>query len=338
MILYVGNYLSRHGYTPTMCELLAPRLEEMYPLIRTSSRKNQAFRLLDMLTTLFINRKKIKWVLIDTYSYRAFWYASLIAQVARACRIPYFPVIRGGDFKTRIQKTEKKVLRYLKGASRVIVLSGFMEEILKPLHLQNTITIPSFIDIQKYPFRKREQIHLKLLWVRSFHTLYNPILALHVVKKLLAMNYDVQLLMVGPDKDGSMKEIQKLIDTDSLASHIRITGKLSKEEWIALSEDYDIFINTSNYDNYPFSVIEAMALGLPVISTNAGGVPYLIRDKYNGILVEKNDVQGFTDAVLVLKNDKELTQSICTHARNMTESLDWTLIKNKWKSLFDENI
>ena len=56
----------------------------------------------------------------------------------------------------------------------------------------------------------------------------------------------------------------------NLEDSVTLTGRLSKNEWISLSRDYDIFINTTDYDNHPVSVIEAMALGLPIVTTNAG--------------------------------------------------------------------
>ena len=58
---------------------------------------------------------------------------------------------------------------------------------------------------------------------------------------------------------------------------ITITGILRKAEWIELSKDYDVFINTTNVDNMPVSVIEAMALGMPIVSTNVGGIPFFNR-------------------------------------------------------------
>ena len=67
---------------------------------------------------------------------------------------------------------------------------------------------------------------------------------------------------------------------------MNFTGKLSKQEWRDLSKDYNVFINTTNFDNTPVSVIEAMALGIPVVSTNVGGLPFLITDKVDGVLVE----------------------------------------------------
>ena len=67
--------------------------------------------------------------------------------------------------------------------------------------------------------------------------------------------------MVGPNKDGTLNDVQQLIDRYELHDSVEITGVLSKSEWHKKSEEFDIFINTTNVDNTPISVIEAMALG-----------------------------------------------------------------------------
>ena len=97
------------------------------------------------------------------------------------------------------------------------------------------------------------------------------------------------LCMIGPDRDGSMAEFIKYAESKGVIERIKITGKLSKEEWIKVSEDYDFFINTTNIDNTPVSVIEAMALGLIVVSTNPGGIPFLLTADKDSILVEPGD-------------------------------------------------
>jgi len=107
--------------------------------------------------------------------------------------------------------------------------------------------------------------------------------------------------MVGPDKDGSMEVCKKYVLINNLP--VTFTGKLKKKNWTGLASKFDIFINTSNIDNSPLSVIEAMALGLPVITTNVGGIPFLIDHKVDGILIDKNapdDLCNWVDWIIVI--------------------------------------
>src|SRR5690606_41312383 len=101
--------------------------------------------------------------------------------------------------------------------------------------------------------------------------------------------------------DGSLSAAKKYAKKHDL--RVNFTGKLKKKEWIKLSAAYDIFINTSDIDNTPVSVIEAMALGLPVVSTNVGGIPYLIEEGKTGLLVAAKDPGGMSVTMISLLAD-----------------------------------
>jgi hypothetical protein len=81
MIYYAGNKLSKFGYTPTFIETLTPKLSEYYDLISVSEKENKILRLTDMVSNLISNRHKIKFVLIDSYSVKAFWYTYILAKL-----------------------------------------------------------------------------------------------------------------------------------------------------------------------------------------------------------------------------------------------------------------
>ena len=121
--------------------------------------------------------------------------------------------------------------------------------------------------------------------------------------------------------------------SESEGLNIQFTGKLSKAEWIDLSESYDIFINTTNVDNTPVSLIEAMALGLPIVSTNVGGIPYLISHEENGLLVESNNVESMMEAVAKLLEDQKMAERLSIAGRRKSEEFDWKKVKLKWLDL-----
>ena len=164
--------------------------------------------------------------------------------------------------------------------------------------------------------------------MRSFSKIYNPLLAIKVVKALKDINMDAELCMVGPDSDGSMQEAIDYAKAQKV--EVTFTGKLSKQEWIEISKDYNIFINTTHFDNMPVSVIEAMALGLPVISTNVGGMPFLIKDSLTGVLVEPDSVKAFIKAIKRIINSPKESNIIALNARKTAEQLDWNVVKNQW--------
>jgi glycosyltransferase involved in cell wall biosynthesis len=90
-----------------------------------------------------------------------------------------------------------------------------------------------------------------------------------------------------------------------------------------LSKKSNIFINTTHYDNTPISVIEAMALGLPVVSTNVGGIPYLISHGENGFLVEDSDVDGMVKQIVTIIENSSRINDVTISARNFVSDFDW---------------
>ena len=94
-----------------------------------------------------------------------------------------------------------------------------------------------------------------------------------------------------------------------------------------------VFINTTNFDNTPVSVIEAMALGIPVVSTNVGGLPFLIDNGTDGLLVQPRDANAMVEAIIKLKNDTDLMTELVNNARYKVEDFAWNAVKPRWEAL-----
>lgn len=328
-LLYIGNNLSKHGNNTTSIETLGLLLEnEGYELFYASSKKNKIFRLLDMIVTTINKRKNVDFVLIDVYSTYNFWYAFIISQICRFFDLKYIPKLHGGNLPERFVKNPKLCKMIFDNAFVNVVPSNYLLHYCKKANYKNVSYIANTIEIENYPFKNRENIEPKLLWVRSFDKIYNPEMAIKVLFELKKTFPKAQLCMVGPEKDGSLEATKKQSEASNL--DIKFTGKLSKQNWINLSVEYDIFINTTHFDNTPISVIEAMSLGLPVVSTNVGGLPYLLENNVNALLVNDDAVNQMVKAIIFLIENKQQTKAICLNARNLTESFDWKIVKNQW--------
>jgi len=209
--------------------------------------------------------------------------------------------------------------------------SGYLKQAFENAGFTNVVHIPNSIEIDKYEFKSSEKLTPKLLWVRAFASIYNPEMAVKVLQQLQEKYPSATLTMVGPDKDGSLQTTKDLADSIGVA--VNFTGQLSKEDWWQLASEHDVFINTTHFDNTPISVMEAMALGLPVVSTNVGGIPYLLANKENALLVPDNDDKAMTEAILDLLNDKVKANHLAKNARTFIEQMDWQVVKQSWISL-----
>lgn len=332
-ILYIGNKLSQHGLNKTTVETLGEDLvKEGFEVVSVSSKKNFFLRLFEMIWST-LTKSKVAYVIIDTYSTKAFWYAFICSQIARFRKIKYIPILHGGDLPNRLKNNPKLSNAIFSNAYKNIAPSNYLKSVFEKHEFQNVIYIPNTIEIAKYNYKKRENIAPKLLWVRAFASIYNPEMAIQVLNNLKEKYPNASLTMVGPDKDGSMETTKAL--AEKLNVEVSFTGKLSKEDWWKLSEEHDVFINTTHFDNTPVSVMEAMALGIPVVSTNVGGIPFLIENNKTALLVDDNDITEMVNSIQRLIEDKNLTISLSENGRKLAETWDWDKVKEQWKNLLN---
>ncbi|GGI58023.1 glycosyltransferase family 4 protein [Winogradskyella haliclonae] len=335
-LLYIGNNLNTTKTNVSSIQVLGGLLEsEGYNLRYASSYSNKFVRFLHMAWCCIRFSKWANGVLIDTYSTQNFYYAFACSQVCRFFAVPYFPILHGGNLPSRLEKNPKMSAWIFNNSRLNISPSLYLKSIFEEKGFDNVIYIPNSIPLDKYDAIPKRYDIIKLLWVRSFSEIYNPQMAIKVIKQLKDLEYSVELCMVGPDSDGSLGTLKTL--TKTLNVDVKFTGKLSKEQWIKLSRDYNIFINTTNYDNMPVSVIEAMALAFPIVSTKVGGLPFLIDDNKNGLLVPVNDVDAMVKAILKIFNNEDLRHQLSTSARQKVKRFDWEVTKTQWYSIFKPN-
>ena len=331
-ILYIGNKLSKKGKTESTIDTLETGLKSLgFQVNSVSSYKSIIFRFLDMLWTVFKHRKTVDYVLIDTYSTLNFYYAYFVSQLCRFFKLNYIPILHGGELPKRLLKSPKLSKAVFKHAFKNVAPSLYLKSHFEANNFNNIVYIPNSIKIEDYKFQKKTYESIKLLWVRSFSEIYNPWLAIHILKALKNENIDTELCMIGPEKDGSLESTKSL--AKSLNVEVEFTGLLSKNDWHKKADGFNVFINTTTIDNTPVSVIEAMALGLPVVSTNVGGMPFLIENNKDGVLVASNNIEAFVSAIKVLISDVNKTQEMANRARQKVEGYAWNKVKQQWYNL-----
>ncbi|QOD61505.1 glycosyltransferase family 4 protein [Polaribacter haliotis] len=327
-ILYIGNNLTKKTKYSISITILSNLLKsENFNIKVVSDKQNKVLRLFDMIKSILILGKQIDFILIDTFSTTNFYFVLITSQLARVFKINYIPILRGGNLSFRLKNNIFYSNLIFKNSYKNIAPSNFLKEEFKKYKF-NTTFIPNTIPLKKYKFKERNLIQPKLLWVRSFKEIYNPKLAILVLNLVLEKYKNAKLCMIGPNNDKTYLECKKLAEDLKIIDNLEFTGVLTKEEWHKKSEEYDVFINTTNFDNTPVSVIEAMALGLPIVSTNAGGMPYLIDHKIDGVLVNKNNAVEMSNAIIEIIEGKhpELNKS----ARKKVEQFDWEVVKKQW--------
>jgi len=194
--------------------------------------------------------------------------------------------------------------------------------------------LPNAISLSQYPFVERDASRQQLVWVRAFHHIYQPQLAVRVFAELSERFPQLALTMVGPDKgDGSLQETQALAKELSVEDRIRFVGRVPKNEIAVWINSGDIFLNTSTIDNTPVTVIEAMACGACVVTTEVGGIPYLCDHRADAMLSPVGDVKAMAANVAQLLGQPRLASTLSRNARSRVELMDWAAILPRWTSL-----
>ncbi|MDA8995088.1 glycosyltransferase family 4 protein [Schleiferiaceae bacterium] len=328
-ILYLGNVLNGHGLNKTTIETLGKDLSLYYDIVLKSSKINQTLRLLDMLWAVLTSGKSI--ILIDTYSTKAFYFAFFSGMLCRITSKKYVIILHGGNLPKRFEAHPSKSFFLLSGAQAIVAPSPYLGNSVRDNFGLRASIIPNSIDIMGYRFLRREDYGvLKLLWVRAFDKIYNPLLALDIVSILIKKGYEARLCMIGPDKDGSMEEAREYCRTLNLDHVVEFTGQLPKDVWLEKSYDYNLFINTSKFDNMPVTLIEAMATGLPVVTTNVGGIPYFVENKKEVLFAQSGEAIEFVENIESILLSDSLRLKLVNNARSKAESFDTERVLKKW--------
>lgn len=324
----------KHGKTPTGINFLGGALAEIYEVKTYSDKKNQWLRLFHMIFGLIKHARSSSFVLIDTYSTLGFYFAFIISQLSRILRVPYIPILRGGNLPVRFKQSPKLSHVFLKNAHKLVIPSTFLQDKVESMGYK-PIFIPNLIDLSQYRYKQREALKPRLVWIRSFKDIYNPTMAVRTLAGVKKTHPDAELCMIGPSIDYGMEACQNLAKELAILDSIKFTGMLSKQSLREVAAEYDIFINTTNVDNTPMTVLEAMAMGIPVVSTNAGGIPYLVADGKEALLVQINDHQAMIERIHQLLQDKALVASLTKNALQKAQIFDKQQVLEKWKTILN---
>jgi glycosyltransferase involved in cell wall biosynthesis len=302
-------------------------------VITTSDVRSRPLRLIDMMRTTFQKRREYEVAHVTVFSGLAFFYAEWVSRLLSALgKICTFG-LHGGNLPGFARCHPKRTRQLLGRAELVVCPSRYLFEEMKAyrtgLHL-----IPNAIELNRYPISNSGSLGARLLWLRAFHHIYNPGMAVNVLSRVLKSVPQASMTMVGPDKgDGSLQATKKMARDAGVLERIDFAGPSPTHEVPRIMARHDVFLNTTNVDNAPVSVIEAMASRLPIVSTNVGGIPYLLEHGQTALLVKAADFEGMAAAVKAVVTEPDLALHLKTNGRQLAESFDWKVVLPQWHRL-----
>ncbi len=236
----------------------------------------------------------------------------------------------GGAAKKFFNQYPMVIKFFLKLADHITVPSQFLSKIFVE-HGLNTIILPNTLKIRNSKFRLRTRIKPLLIVTRKLEKIYNINCAIRAFELIKQKYQNSQLFIVG---DGA--EINNLKDQVSQMNikDVYFKGRIKNDQIYNELDKADIFLNPTTEDNMPISVLEALACGLPVISTNVGGIKYLIQDKINGLLVDNNDHAAMADRVEQLIHDYFFAKELIINGSKVAYNYCWDNVRHNLYAIY----
>jgi glycosyltransferase involved in cell wall biosynthesis len=252
--------------------------------------------------------------------------------------IPFVAHAHGADASSRLREPEwKRRYAVLEKATAIVTVSHAMKRALEAagIGVGKIHVIPCGVNIAETPPAPRPHRPFSCLAVGRMTGKKAPIHLLEAFRRALARMEGARLEFVG---DGPLlSAVHEFVKVASLQDSVRLLGERSNDEVLRLMRDADAFVQHSLVDplngdaeGLPASILEAMADGLPVVSTLHAGIPEAVEDGVTGFLVPEGDIQGMADRFVDLARDPDLRrtmgQSGWSRVRRM---FSWELEKEK---------
>ena len=333
-VLFVGAFPAASPLTRYVSGDLGQRLTNFgWNVSFTSQGNNRLVRLVDMAQAILRRRQRYHVACVDVFSGSAFLWAQVAAVLLRRLGKPCVLTLHGGNLPAFARENPARVRRLLASAAAVTCPSAYLHKEMRVFR-DDLLLIPNGVDLKLYNFHLRYPPFSRLVWLRDFHSIYNPEMAVWVLHHLQSVGRKVQLTMFGLDKhDGSLGKTKALAARLGLEHQISFPGSVPKERVPTELNTGDVFLNTTNFDNTPVSVIEAMASGLPVVSTKVGGIPYLLKHDDTALLVAPGDSEQMARQVQRLTTEPGLASRLGANGRKLVESFDWEYLLPQWDKL-----
>jgi glycosyltransferase involved in cell wall biosynthesis len=265
-------------------------------------------------------------------SYWSFLLAPLPAViVARLLGRPVLVNYRSGEAPDHLRRST--IARStLRAVDRNIVPSRFLQEIFAEHGIPAQI-IPNIIDRETFRFRLREPLQPRLLSTRNFEPLYDVASTLRAFALIQHRHPAATLTLVGAgSEDASLRRLAAELGLRD----VTFAGRVPPEDISTYYAAADIYVQTPTIDNMPSSILEAFASGLPVVSTEAGGVPAMLTDGVHGLLAPIGDAANIAAQVARLLEDSALARRLALAACDSTDALVWERVRDRWVAVYRE--
>jgi glycosyltransferase involved in cell wall biosynthesis len=238
---------------------------------------------------------------------------------------------RSGEAEDHLTRWPRTSVPTLRRADTVVTPSGYLVDVFARFGVAAE-AIANFVDPDAVRFRRRDTLRPVFLSNRNFQALYNVPCVLRAFAVIQQRIPEARLVVIGdgPERNHVHETARALA-----VRNVEFVGPVPPAEMGRWYGEADVYLNASDIDNMPNSIIESFACGLPVVTSRAGGIPYVVEHERNGLLVDCGDHEALAAAALrVLDDDALAHRLIAEGLRDVEQHYTWEAVGERWAALY----
>jgi glycosyltransferase involved in cell wall biosynthesis len=263
-------------------------------------------------------------------SYSSFLIATLPAIIAaRFLRRPVLLNYRSGEAPDHLRGSAIARTAIAR-VNKNVVPSSFLADVFSGFGIRSTI-VPNIVDLNVFRFRSRNPLEPRLLSTRNFEPHYNVAATIRAFRLIQDRWPHSKLTLVG---GGSQGPALRALAAELGLHGVTFAGRMKPEHIATAYADHHIYIQSPDIDNMPTSILEAFASGLPVVSTEAGGIPAILVHGTHGLLSPIGEHETLAAHVLRLLDQPDHARELARAAYSTCDALTWRAVRQQWLSAY----
>jgi glycosyltransferase involved in cell wall biosynthesis len=255
--------------------------------------------------------------------------AILIARLfGKRCVINY----RSGEAEDHLANWKLTAIPIIRLTHRIVTPSGYLVDVFAKFGLKAK-AIFNIVELDRFSYRERDKLQPVFLVSRLLEPLYNVACVLRAFALIQERYPEAKLTVAG---DGWLRpELEELARQLGLRE-TKFIGFVPFEKMPELYNETDIYLTATDIDNMPSSITECMASGVPVVTTDAGGIPYIVTHEETCLMVPRNDHQAMAEAAIRFLEEPGLAKRITQNARESSKRFMSPGVRAEWVKLYQE--
>ena len=235
-----------------------------------------------------------------------------------------------GEAEDHLRHWPRTAVPIIRLADDLVVPSQYLVDVFAKVGFKAR-AISNIVNVERFAFRRRSPLLPYFLSSRNLYPLYNVGCVLKAFSIIQGEFPEARLIIAGDGSErSSLESLARMLEL----RNVEFRGAIAPEKMNELYDESHILLNAPNIDNMPVSILESFASGVLVVTTDAGGIPYLVFHEKTGLLVPINDPEALASSAARLLTSQDLASHIADNAYNLSLAHTWPVVREQWLQLY----